>query len=414
MSRRGFRGFRGVVPESDELGEGGLYDAMPEDVDDDGDGAVPETPEMRAHADECMRMYAERKRLGFTMPTRFDVVDLTPRPDDAWIYDERYADLEFSEYADVHRHLRAALDARLEPNGPVLMGGGRVFEVPNRLTDLRFPPRAMYCTPQLLEANMVATFGINHTLDLDALAHRVVACGYNSRRFAALSWRLNNSRTALFFSRGSVVCTGAKGTLLAISACLEFVTTLQRVCLRPTEFCDYGLRNVVNNACVGFQVNLGALAARYRMNAQYKPLRFPGMVFRLNCRQRVFIVFGSGQVIETGFKNRFEALIWWRWFHAYVLWEFRLADGDEGDTEGEHRRKIAADARIAAETCRRIAAIYEREMPRLAEADAAHLWIDIADRVALEMLEPATESLASPLDAERAAVRGWFGAPDAE
>jgi TATA-box binding protein (TBP) (component of TFIID and TFIIIB) len=406
MSRRGFRGVRGVVPDSDEFVED-ILDEMPLDADHiDLERVDP------VRLEECVKMHELRTQLGFTIPTRFDVVDLTPRADNAWIFDARYAELEFSESASVHRHFRSAVDFRLEPNGPIPMGSGRVFEVPNRLSDLRFPPRSMYCTPQLLEANMVATFGISHTIDLNELAHRVVACGYNSRRFAALSLRISNARTALFFSRGSVVCTGSKGTLLAISACLEFVTILHRICLKPTEFCDYGLRNVVNNAGVGFRVNLTKLAERYRMNAQYKPTRFPGLVFRLNCRQRVFIVFAC-QVIETGFKNRFEALIWWRWFHAHVLWEFRLAKDDDGDTDAENRRKVANDTQVVNETCQRIAAIYEREMPRISSTDADLLSVDIADKITLDLLSPPTQTTTSPLDVEREVVRGWF-APEAE
>jgi transcription initiation factor TFIID TATA-box-binding protein len=432
--RRGLRSLRGILPQCDELEdlngagvddemdalfEEQMADAFAEaDEDEALDGMVTTTTKQQSASSMALReavatqsqLEQQQRELGFTLPVRFDVVDATPVPADAWLYDETQAEYEFSEDALVHRHLRTHIDRRPLAANPPPMGCGRVREVPNHVSTVLFPPWSLLWTPPVTVANTVVTFNVNHPLNLTEFAHRVVSVGYNPRRFAAASMRLSNNRTALFFSRGSVVCTGAKGELLSVSACLEFVTTLQRLLMRPTEMRAYRMQNVVSNGAAGFPINLKLLAARYPMNAEYASTRFPGLVFRLNCRQRVFIIFGSGQCIITGFKSRFESCLAWRWLFL-ILWEFKLANGDEGDTDAEAKRKMAEDARVAAATTRRIARIYSDELVRQSENADVGDEFDVDD-LARKLLSADTHNEQDvdtwDLVAEQDVVSSWF------
>ncbi|XP_075718706.1 TATA-box-binding protein isoform X2 [Rhinoderma darwinii] len=102
--------------------------------------------------------------------------------------------------------------------------------------------------PQL--QNIVSTVNLGCKLDLKTIALRARNAEYNPKRFAAVIMRIREPRTtALIFSSGKMVCTGAKS---------------------------------------------------------YEPELFPGLIYRMIKPRIVLLIFVSGKVVLTGAKVRAE------------------------------------------------------------------------------------------------------------
>ncbi|XP_064279148.1 TATA box-binding protein-like 2 isoform X2 [Passer domesticus] len=102
--------------------------------------------------------------------------------------------------------------------------------------------------PQL--QNIVSTVNLGCKLHLKNIALRARNAEYNPKRFAAVIMRIREPRTtALIFSSGKMVCTGAKS---------------------------------------------------------YEPELFPGLVYRMVKPRIVLLIFVSGKVVLTGAKDRSE------------------------------------------------------------------------------------------------------------
>ncbi|TSO25183.1 TATA box-binding protein-like protein 2 [Bagarius yarrelli] len=102
--------------------------------------------------------------------------------------------------------------------------------------------------PQL--QNIVSTVNLACPLDLKSIALQARNAEYNPKRFAAVIMRIREPRTtALIFSSGKMVCTGAKS---------------------------------------------------------YEPELFPGLIYRMVKPRIVLLIFVSGKVVLTGAKDRSE------------------------------------------------------------------------------------------------------------
>ena len=78
--------------------------------------------------------------------------------------------------------------------------------------------------------NIVATVNLDCKLDLAKIANKARNCDFNPKRFSAVIMRIREPRTtALLFSSGKMVCTGAKSEALASET---FPPPVMRVCTR--------------------------------------------------------------------------------------------------------------------------------------------------------------------------------------
>ena len=65
---------------------------------------------------------------------------------------------------------------------------------------------------------------------------------------------------------------------------------------------DVEIVNVVAVATLDQNMDLLAIMKSFR-NAEYRPKRFPGLVFRLNNPKTTTLIFGSGKMVCTGAKS---------------------------------------------------------------------------------------------------------------
>lgn len=160
--------------------------------------------------------------------------------------------------------------------------------------------------------NIVSTVNLKCKLDLKSIAMQARNAEYNPKRFAAVIMRIREPRTtALIFSSGKMVCTGAKSEEQCRLASRKYARIIQKLGFN-TQFCDFKIQNIVGSCDVGFPVRLETIAFVHGTFSTYEPELFPGLVYRMVNPRIVILIFVSGKVVLTGAKVREEIYLAFR------------------------------------------------------------------------------------------------------
>ncbi|NWI93798.1 TBPL2 protein, partial [Pitta sordida] len=158
--------------------------------------------------------------------------------------------------------------------------------------------------PQL--QNIVSTVNLACRLDLKNIALRARNAEYNPKRFAAVIMRIREPRTtALIFSSGKMVCTGAKSEEQSRLAARKYARVVQKLGF-PAKFLDFKIQNMVGSCDVRFTIRLEGLVLTHQQFSSYEPELFPGLIYRMVKPRIVLLIFVSGKVVLTGAKERSE------------------------------------------------------------------------------------------------------------
>ncbi|XP_055300153.1 uncharacterized protein LOC129567362 [Sitodiplosis mosellana] len=158
--------------------------------------------------------------------------------------------------------------------------------------------------PQL--QNIVSTVNLNCKLDLKKIALHARNAEYNPKRFAAVIMRIREPRTtALIFSSGKMVCTGAKSEEDSRLAARKYARIIQKLGF-TAKFLDFKIQNMVGSCDVKFPIRLEGLVLTHSKFSSYEPELFPGLIYRMVKPRIVLLIFVSGKVVLTGAKVRQE------------------------------------------------------------------------------------------------------------
>ncbi|XP_036772488.2 TATA box-binding protein-like 2 [Manis pentadactyla] len=158
--------------------------------------------------------------------------------------------------------------------------------------------------PQL--QNIVSTVNLACKLDLKKIALHAKNAEYNPKRFAAVIMRIREPRTtALIFSSGKMVCTGAKSEDQSRLAARKYARVVQKLGF-PARFLDFKIQNMVGSCDVRFPIRLEGLVLTHQQFSSYEPELFPGLIYRMVKPRIVLLIFVSGKVVLTGAKERSE------------------------------------------------------------------------------------------------------------
>ncbi|XP_043930360.1 TATA box-binding protein-like 2 isoform X2 [Protopterus annectens] len=158
--------------------------------------------------------------------------------------------------------------------------------------------------PQL--QNIVSTVNLACKLDLKRIALQARNAEYNPKRFAAVIMRIREPRTtALIFSSGKMVCTGAKSEEQSRLAARKYARVVQKLGF-PARFLDFKIQNMVGSCDVMFPIRLEGLVLTHQQFSSYEPELFPGLIYRMVKPRIVLLIFVSGKVVLTGAKDRSE------------------------------------------------------------------------------------------------------------
>jgi len=191
------------------------------------------------------------------------------------------------------------------PNTP-LTGGAPMTPMTGdpRTPGMPMSAEASGIIPQL--QNIVSTVNLNCKLDLKKIALHARNAEYNPKRFAAVIMRIREPRTtALIFSSGKMVCTGAKSEEQSRLAARKYARVIQKLGF-PAKFIDFKIQNIVGSCDVKFPIRLEGLVLAHSQFCSYEPELFPGLIYRMVKPKIVLLIFVSGKVVLTGAKVRSE------------------------------------------------------------------------------------------------------------
>lgn len=101
-------------------------------------------------------------------------------------------------------------------------------------------------------------------LDLRKIALNCRNAEYNPRRFAAVIMRIREPKTtALIFSSGKMVCTGAKSEEFSRDAAKKYSKAIKKVGFEDVNMQDFKIQNIVGSCDVGFPISLESLSTAH-------------------------------------------------------------------------------------------------------------------------------------------------------
>ena len=150
----------------------------------------------------------------------------------------------------------------------------------------------------------MATVNLGCTLNLKQITLHARNAEYNPKRFAAVIMRIREPKTtALIFSSGKMVCTGAKSEESARLAARKFARIIQKLGFSAT-FKEFKIQNIVGSCDVKFPIRLEQLQTRHQAFCSYEPELFPGLIYRMEEPKVVLLIFVSGKIVLTGAKEK--------------------------------------------------------------------------------------------------------------
>lgn len=197
-----------------------------------------------------------------------------------------------------------SLDLKNFLENNILTHEGSFYETGNQNKITTFDSsKANEITPNI--QNVVCTVNLGVQLDLKRIALRARNAEYNPRRFAAVIMRIRDPKTtALIFSSGKMVITGAKSEESAKISCKKYTRIIQRLGYGYAKFLDFRIQNIVASCDVHFPIRLESLAHAHNQFCSYEPELFPGLIYRMITPKVVLLVFVSGKIVLTGAKKR--------------------------------------------------------------------------------------------------------------
>tara|TARA_Y100000310_G_scaffold345498_1_gene465664 strand:+ start:10267 stop:10812 length:546 start_codon:yes stop_codon:yes gene_type:complete len=151
--------------------------------------------------------------------------------------------------------------------------------------------------------NIVASTSLEHDIPLIKLAETLHNTEYNPEQFPGLVLRIREPKTsALVFSSGKVVCTGARSMEDLEKSIKEIIRHIEKINIKITVKPKIIVQNIVASGNIGMDLNLNALAIDLE-NTEYEPEQFPGLVYKLPGTRATFLLFSNGKIVCTGTRS---------------------------------------------------------------------------------------------------------------
>lgn len=154
--------------------------------------------------------------------------------------------------------------------------------------------------------NIVVSTNLHHDIPLEKMAATLPNTEYNPEQFPGLVLRIKEPKTsALIFSSGNVVCTGARSMEKVQESIKKIIKSLEKINIKITITPKINIQNIVASGNIGLDLNLNTLAMKLE-NTEYEPEQFPGLVYKLPEAKATFLLFSNGEVVCTGTKSEEE------------------------------------------------------------------------------------------------------------
>ena len=154
--------------------------------------------------------------------------------------------------------------------------------------------------------NIVVSTALEKDIPLEKMAATLPNTEYNPEQFPGLVLRIKDPKTsALIFSSGKVVCTGAR-TLSDVDLSIKsIIKSLKKMNINVTITPEITVQNIVASGSIGMALNLNFLGLKLP-NTEYEPEQFPGLVHKLRGPRATFLLFSNGKIVCTGTRTEQE------------------------------------------------------------------------------------------------------------
>ena len=167
----------------------------------------------------------------------------------------------------------------------------------------------MPVTRDIRVVNIVVSSSLEHDIPLEKMAATLSNTEYNPEQFPGLVIRIKEPKTsALIFSSGKIVCTGARTLAKVEESVQQIIESLKKIGIKITIKPVIKVQNIVASGSIGMDLNLNTLAMKLE-NTEYEPEQFPGLVYKLMEAKATFLLFSNGKVVCTGTKSEAEVHI---------------------------------------------------------------------------------------------------------
>ena len=154
--------------------------------------------------------------------------------------------------------------------------------------------------------NIVVSTSLEHDIPLEKMAATLSNTEYNPEQFPGLVIRIRDPKTsALIFSSGKVVCTGARSMEKVEESIDKIIKALKKINIDIKIKPKISVQNIVASGSIGMDLNLNVLAMKLD-NTEYEPEQFPGLVYKLDEAKATFLLFSNGKIVCTGTKSEAE------------------------------------------------------------------------------------------------------------
>lgn len=168
------------------------------------------------------------------------------------------------------------------------------------------PVKPSKAVKEIKVVNIVVSAALGQDIPLEKMAATLSNTEYNPEQFPGLVIRIKEPKTsALIFSSGKIVCTGARTMHDVRESIKKIIKSLEKIKVKIKEIPEVKIQNIVASGSVGMDLNLNMLAMRLD-NTEYEPEQFPGLVYKLPERKATFLLFSNGKVVCTGTKSEEE------------------------------------------------------------------------------------------------------------
>ena len=161
-------------------------------------------------------------------------------------------------------------------------------------------------TKEIKVVNIVVSSSLEKDIPLEKMAATLSNTEYNPEQFPGLVIRIKEPKTsALIFSSGKVVCTGARTMDKVYESIKKIIKSLEKINVKIKIEPKITIQNIVASGSVGMDLNLNVLAMKLD-NTEYEPEQFPGLVYKLPAAKATFLLFSNGKIVCTGTKSEEE------------------------------------------------------------------------------------------------------------
>lgn len=154
--------------------------------------------------------------------------------------------------------------------------------------------------------NIVISSDLKKDIPLEKMAATLPNTEYNPEQFPGLVLRIKEPKTtALVFSSGKIVCTGARNMEDVERALQAIIKSVRKLNIIVTIKPEIKVQNIVASGQIGMDLNLNILGVKLP-HTEYEPEQFPGLVHKLKNTNATFLLFSNGKIVCTGTKTKEE------------------------------------------------------------------------------------------------------------